>query len=388
MSKETEFIDWSGGECPVDKDTIVNVRLWSGDVIVNRKAGEFDWQHNSFGGDIIAYRVAQEKGKQMSGENDFIIWQGGERPVPPETMVEILLRVGGRTSVKHHAGDVTWHKTGLGGDIIAYRVVEEEKPRVEIPEGFTPWTGGGCPVEVATLAQVCTTNVVTMPQEAGSFDWRNHEYGGRILAYRVVIPDGFTPWAGGHCPVDLDTRVQLMLRNGDKPSSAASDCRWLHCGDGEDIIAYRVVDGKEKPKVEIPEGFTPWAGGACPVDAKARVDVVLTDGTSGSSDACDFDWAHVEGRKVNIIAYRVVEEEKSPSARDTQIGGDHYKTAAVQPWDVVDTWPIEQQVGFHRGNVLKYVMRMGTKDENAKEIKKAAHYLQKLAEVLEEKGGA
>jgi hypothetical protein len=324
MSKETEFIDWSGGECPVDKDTIVNVRLWSGDVIVNRKAGEFDWQHNSFGGDIIAYRVAQEKGKQMSGENDFIIWQGGERPVPPETMVEILLRVGGRTSVKHHAGDVTWHKTGLGGDIIAYRVVEEEKPKVEIPEGFTPWTGGGCPVEVATLAQVCTTNVVTMPQEAGSFDWRNHEYGGRILAYRVVIPDGFTPWAGG----------------------------------------------------------------ACPVDAKARVDVVLTDGTSGSSDACDFDWAHVEGRKVNIIAYRVVEEEKSPSARDTQIGGDHYKTAAVQPWDVVDTWPIEQQVGFHLGNVLKYVMRMGTKDENAKEIKKAAHYLQKLAEVLEEKGGA
>ena len=46
-------------------------------------------------------------------------------------------------------------------------------------------------------------------------------------------------------------------------------------------------------------------------------------------------------------------------ARDTQVAGDHYKTVAVQPWDVVDTWPLEQRIGYYRGGALKYVMRMG-----------------------------
>jgi len=72
-------------------------------------------------------------------------------------------------------------------------------------------------------------------------------------------------------------------------------------------------------------------------------------------------------------------------ARDIQIGGDHYKNMGVEPWDVVDTWPIEQRIGFYRGGALKYVMRMGTKDENAQEIRKGAHYLQKLAEVLQQR---
>ena len=72
-------------------------------------------------------------------------------------------------------------------------------------------------------------------------------------------------------------------------------------------------------------------------------------------------------------------------ARDIQIGGDHYKNMGVEPWDVVDTWPIEQRIGFYRGGALKYVMRMGTKDENVQEIRKGMHYMQKLVEVLEER---
>jgi hypothetical protein len=71
-------------------------------------------------------------------------------------------------------------------------------------------------------------------------------------------------------------------------------------------------------------------------------------------------------------------------AKNLQIGGDHYKSMALEPWDVIDTWSLEQRIGFYRGNSLKYIMRMGTKDENAKEIRKAGHYMQKLAEVLEE----
>ncbi len=71
------------------------------------------------------------------------------------------------------------------------------------------------------------------------------------------------------------------------------------------------------------------------------------------------------------------------AAIDTQVGGDHYKIMGVQPWDVMDTWPLEQQVGAYRHGILKYTMRCGSKDERLQEIRKAAHYAQRLVEVLE-----
>jgi len=74
-------------------------------------------------------------------------------------------------------------------------------------------------------------------------------------------------------------------------------------------------------------------------------------------------------------------------ANATQVGGEHYKNMGVEPWDVVDTWPLEQRIGAYRAGALKYVMRMGTKDENVQELKKAGHYIQKLIEVLEERNG-
>jgi hypothetical protein len=71
-------------------------------------------------------------------------------------------------------------------------------------------------------------------------------------------------------------------------------------------------------------------------------------------------------------------------ANDKQIGGDHYKNMGVEPWDVVDTWPMEQRIGAYRAGALKYLMRMGAKDESEKEIGKGIHYLEKLLEVLKE----
>ena len=70
--------------------------------------------------------------------------------------------------------------------------------------------------------------------------------------------------------------------------------------------------------------------------------------------------------------------------RDKQEGGTHYREMGLQPWDVVDTWPLEQRIGFYRGNALKYLMRMGTKDDEGLEIRKARHVLTKLIAVLEE----
>lgn len=70
------------------------------------------------------------------------------------------------------------------------------------------------------------------------------------------------------------------------------------------------------------------------------------------------------------------------SANDRQIGGLHYKRMTVQPWDVVDSWPMEQRIGYYRGNALKYIMRAGAKDETVQELEKAKHYIDKLIETI------
>lgn len=75
--------------------------------------------------------------------------------------------------------------------------------------------------------------------------------------------------------------------------------------------------------------------------------------------------------------------DKTANAR--QVGGDHYTKQPIQPWDVIDTWPLEQRIGFYRGNLLKYTMRMNDKDAPADNIGKAEHYAQKLAEVLRDR---
>lgn len=72
------------------------------------------------------------------------------------------------------------------------------------------------------------------------------------------------------------------------------------------------------------------------------------------------------------------------SANDYMVAGDHYKKLGVEPWDVIDSWPLEQRIGFYRGSALKYLMRLGSKDAAAQEAMKAKHYCEKLIEVFSE----
>lgn len=69
-------------------------------------------------------------------------------------------------------------------------------------------------------------------------------------------------------------------------------------------------------------------------------------------------------------------------ANTTQIGGDHYKRMGIQPWEVIDTWPVDQKIGYYRGTVLSYVMRAGMKGAALEDYMKARHVLDKLIEVL------
>lgn len=53
------WIQWAGGECPVDSDAIVEVKCRhpSSHQFNNDRAGDFYWPHDGLGYDIIAYRL-------------------------------------------------------------------------------------------------------------------------------------------------------------------------------------------------------------------------------------------------------------------------------------------------------------------------------------------
>ncbi len=64
--------------------------------------------------------------------------------------------------------------------------------------------------------------------------------------------------------------------------------------------------------------------------------------------------------------------QATQATQATQVGGSHY-LKAIQPWDIIRAWGL----GFHRGNIIKYVLRAPGK--NGKEdLEKAKHYLEYL----------
>ena len=71
-------------------------------------------------------------------------------------------------------------------------------------------------------------------------------------------------------------------------------------------------------------------------------------------------------------------------ASNTQVGGNHYAFKKVQPWAAMEAWMTREQfVGFLRGNAIKYLAHCDDKG-GVEDLKKAAHYLQKLIEVCDE----
>jgi hypothetical protein len=69
------------------------------------------------------------------------------------------------------------------------------------------------------------------------------------------------------------------------------------------------------------------------------------------------------------------------SADETQVGGDHYRSKAIQPWDAMAAWMTPEEFrGYLRGNVIKYVARCNDKG-GVQDLQKARHYLDKLIEV-------
>lgn len=65
------------------------------------------------------------------------------------------------------------------------------------------------------------------------------------------------------------------------------------------------------------------------------------------------------------------------TALDRQIGGDHYRSCAIQPVQFIEA----NRLGFCEWNVVKYVTRHRAKG-GAADLRKARHYIDLLLEMV------
>lgn len=89
-AKNDGWIEWAGGECPVDTKTIVDIRLKVGFTYKSCHPGDYSWRHAGGGGDIIAYRLhkPQEVTKaddeadlnECIGQDAAPVWSGEGLP--------------------------------------------------------------------------------------------------------------------------------------------------------------------------------------------------------------------------------------------------------------------------------------------------------------------
>ena len=101
-----------------------------------------------------------------------------------------------------------------------------------------------------------------------------------------------------------------------------------------------------------------------------------------TTDNCRCESFYQAWHCVNSSVSGVVGVPES-TASSRQVGGDHYATKTIQPWDAMQAWmTAEAFEGFLTGNAIKYLARYKDKGGKA-DVEKAAHYLQKLLEVMQ-----
>jgi len=70
------------------------------------------------------------------------------------------------------------------------------------------------------------------------------------------------------------------------------------------------------------------------------------------------------------------------TANKKQIGGDHYISLDIQPWEYMEAiFTKDQFEGFLIGNAIKYISRYQEKG-GKQDLEKAIHYLEKATDLL------
>jgi len=67
-------------------------------------------------------------------------------------------------------------------------------------------------------------------------------------------------------------------------------------------------------------------------------------------------------------------------ANELQVGGEHYRSMGIQPWDALKAWLTPEEFrGYQKGTAISYLARERSKG-GTQDIEKSMHHLMKLVE--------
>lgn len=91
--------------------------------------------------------------------------------------------------------------------------------------------------------------------------------------------------------------------------------------------------------------------------------------------------AEIDRRKEKLMGSGADTVRGTTGANDIQVGGDHYKTKGkTQHWDIV----VEHELNYFEAQITRYVMRCRRKKNMLEDLRKARHYIDKYAELVEQ----
>lgn len=191
-----EWIDWLGGDCPVEKGVLVDVRYRDGvealglqarqNVVGKRDAQQAFWDDEGKSNDIVAYRLSEEAAEKSPLQPDADGWyehDGGAMPCPADSIVEVLLF--GETEEDldaAHKGPGSswcwdWSDVRSVGDIVKWRYAEaDEESSQDTPVKSDGGSSGYYKITIKNEKGEefhCETNDVLYAFVGGDYDLSN-----------------------------------------------------------------------------------------------------------------------------------------------------------------------------------------------------------------------
>lgn len=216
-------------------------------------------------------------------------------------------------------------------------------------------------------------------------------------------PDGVT-----HIEQDYDRELMFYGRGDVRTGVILNELAIDHrkCGEvGEKITREQYEAALAASKAVVGhDSWIQWAGGECPVDSDAIVEVKFRNANQyqfNSDRAGDFYWAHT-GSNADIIAYRLQQPGIDSRANDDRLEQDlnecigqdvdvinhppHYTKGRIECIDAIDSATVGKS-GIEAvcvANLIKYLWRYEEKG-GLESVRKAQWYLNKLISELESK---
>lgn len=155
----------------------------------------------------------------------WILWRGGECPLPDDARVKLRTRNGVEHRLPIHAGNQRWGRGGGQYDIIAYRPILDADTKPEAPE----WEGVGFPPEGAK----CDAYVLAETKDQGrpKDEWRTGISEGTAQAANGGLGCLFSDAEGRRHFVGAQTYFRPIRSEEDK----AVDAMARIIADGHDV---------------------------------------------------------------------------------------------------------------------------------------------------------